>query len=590
MGLHRELGQDAPRFSKVWCGIPAALFAFFMVFGRSFEKTDSWDLVFGSMPDFLLSLAQGIGWFLAFYLGISFLFGLLDKAGTAGAGKSVSHSQPGILRRIWRKYWTMVETRPIATVWGTLLLVNLPYMVLSYPAIFMGDTGSQLSQGFGEATLTNHHPVIHTLFLSLFVRMGELLGNENAGVFLYCLAQAVFVCLVLAYAAAALVEIKAPPALVGGIVLYYCIHPRISSYLFLLTKDVPYSACVTLFYVLLFKLTAGPAHRKKRDHVLFGAAVLGMICFRNEGKYMVVFTLLAFLFWKGFRKKAAAFLGIGAAAAVLLNQVLIPAMGVTPGSIREMLSVPFQQTARYVRDAGEDVTPEEREVIDRVLDYDSLAENYDPGISDNVKATYHGTTEDLLEYFRVWFQMFLRHPGIYIQATMNNYYQYFYPGETLFSLYSYEWSDGIMEDINEKLGTDYHYPESLWEARNSLEAVREDIFSLPALSFLNMPAFYTWGAILYFFYFLRRKSWKGVLFSVPMLVQMLIFITGPTNGFYCRYEFSMLLYLPVVWVFSLAASRRRQSQQAWLMTRRGRTASHQPLDGENVRRMGRFYK
>ena len=181
MGLHRELGQDAPRFSKVWCGIPAALFAFFMVFGRSFEKTDSWDLVFGSMPDFLLSLAQGIGWFLAFYLGISFLFGLLDKAGTAGAGKSVSHSQPGILRRIWRKYWTMVETRPIATVWGTLLLVNLPYMLLSYPAIFMGDTGSQLSQGFGEATLTNHHPVIHTLFLSLFHPLFLSIKSEYSG-------------------------------------------------------------------------------------------------------------------------------------------------------------------------------------------------------------------------------------------------------------------------------------------------------------------------------------------------------------------------------------------------------------------------
>lgn len=550
----RKKEENRPCVSDLWNHLTALLFSFFMVFGRSFEKTDSWELVFGNKGNFLLSLVQGIGWYLVFYLGIHFLFRFLDRASVTGERKAKRENRGliGRLRLVWEKYWALLQKYPKRTVFVTLFVVNLPYMILSYPAIFMGDCGAQISQGVSYDPLSNHHPVVHTLFLSLFLHIGEWLGSDNLGVFLYCLVQAVLLFLILAYAIAVLVKIQAHSFLIGGVLLYYCIHPRITAYVFLLTKDVPYSAFVVLFYVLLFQLMSDSTPKRKQDYLLFGIAILGMICFRNDGIYMVTLTLLAALLWKGFRKKAAAFLAIAAAAAIVLNQVLFPALGVIPGSIREMLSVPFQQTARYVRDAGEDVTPEQQEVIDRVLDYDTLAQNYDPGISDNVKATYHGDTEDLLEYFSVWFQMFLRHPGIYIQATMNNYYQYFYPGETLFSLYSYSWSDDpIMQDINEKLGTDFHYPENLWNARNSFEEAREDIFSLPILSLLNMPAFYTWGAILLLAYCLRKKSLRGILLCVPMLVQMLIFITGPTNGFYCRYEFSMLLYLPVVWILGL---------------------------------------
>ena len=95
-----------------------------------------------------------------------------------------------------------------------------------------------------------------------------------------------------------------------------------------------------------------------------------------------------------------------------------------------MLSVPFQQTARYVRDYADEVTEEERDAIDRVLDSDTIGEVDDPNISDPVKKTFNedADSEDLKAYFKVWFQMFLKHPVCYIEATLNNYYGYFYMG------------------------------------------------------------------------------------------------------------------------------------------------------------------
>ena len=48
---------------------------------------------------------------------------------------------------------------------------------------------------------------------------------------------------------------------------------------------------------------------------------------------------------------------------------------------------------------------------------------------------------------------------------------------------------------------------------------------------------------------------------MPMLVQMLIFITGPTNGYYCRYEYPMVVYLPIVIVTGVYLIRHTQKQR-----------------------------
>ena len=108
---------------------------------------------------------------------------------------------------------------------------------------------------------------------------------------------------------------------------------------------------------------------------------------RNNAVYELLTFMLLLLFsrLRGVRKRmacavCAAMLVYGAAV-----HGLYPALGFKKGSEREMLSIPFQQTARYVAYAGDDVTGYEREVIGSVLDYDTLAESYSYACSDPVK-------------------------------------------------------------------------------------------------------------------------------------------------------------------------------------------------------------
>lgn len=118
---------------------------------------------------------------------------------------------------------------------------------------------------------------------------------------------------------------------------------------------------------------------------------------------------------------------------------LASAAGVEPGSVKEMLSVPFQQTARYLKEYPDDVTSKERKAINKILDYDKLAEIYQPERSDHVKDTYKDKKGGLKRYFRqAWLPMFFKHPDAYFEATLENTYGYYYPFYNCNTLSAYQ--------------------------------------------------------------------------------------------------------------------------------------------------------
>ena len=105
---------------------------------------------------------------------------------------------------------------------------------------------------------------------------------------------------------------------------------------------------------------------------------------------------------------------------VFLPRIVFPVLDVVPGGKQEILGTVFQQTARYVAVYGGQVTSAQRDAIDAVLNYDSLAERYNPRWADPVKYDFvHGATEaEWREYARVWAEQGLTHPWTYVEATI----------------------------------------------------------------------------------------------------------------------------------------------------------------------------
>ena len=350
-----------------------------------------------------------------------------------------------------------------------------------------------------------------------------------------------------------LLERHVPARCLGLVLLFYVVSPRIRNYMFLLVKDTWFAGFLLLFLVELYRILTvqnWSSVEKWQHRGMFLFSVLGIFFFRQEGVYLIVLTSLVMLIAtrKPFFLRLAIFVFAGF---LLYTKVLLPACDVRPSNPREMLSIPFQQTARYLRDAGDDVTPTEKAAISAILNYDDLPELYNPNLSDPVKATYDDETgtKELVTYFQAWYQMLLRHPDIYIQATMNNLYGYFYPGGFTTKLYSYDNSEEHLEELNENLadcGVSFHYPAAFASIRQELETLRESIFQLPGLIFFNYTATYIWILFLWFFYCIRRKNHKGLLLLTPLIIVLLVCIAGPTYGWYFRYAYSIAFCLPAV--------------------------------------------
>ena len=539
--------------AKLCCHIPAALFAVFMILGHSFYADNSWNLVFESGMQLLKSCIALSGWYALFFCCTVCLFDFADRL-------PFMHFEKKQVPYVIRRYLGALETHPFRTCFLTLLIACLPYMVLSYPAIFTHDTRTQLVnmyQGLKEtATLRNQHPIVHSLTMYFFTELGRILfSSMNTGMFLYALFQLLLLVAAMSWTVKLLMELKAPCRAVIPLMLLFLLSPTTQNYMFTCIKDVPFCAFLMVFLVQLFRIVTGRCgeNRQRVFHqILLTVSALGMFFFRQDGIYQLLITFLVLPAANRKSRKLWRNMGIVFLCLFIVwNNVLLPAFQVRPSSRREMLSIPFQQTARYIRDAGDQVTKEEAEAISAILDYENLGELYNPNLSDQVKGTFNddATGEDLAAYFRAWFQMLLKHPDIYVQATMNNIYGYFYPDGYLNSVNSYAESEEHMEKLNESLetyGADFHYPSFLQSIRNTYETFRDALFSLPALSLLRMPAFYVWGLLLWAFYCLARRKRDSLSVATPLLVALLVCIAGPAYGWYFRYLFAISLCLPCV--------------------------------------------
>ncbi len=562
------------------CLLPSILFSTFMVFGYSFAMQDNWELVLTNSNK-LQILTAAIFWFGYlgfFYFVIMYLFSFTDNVKIMG--------DPN--RKTWKllqKYYDCLKKKPFSTTFFTLLLIYIPYMVLSYPAIFMSDTYTQILQGYNlpegvppymdldnaSVKWNNHHPIMHTLLIHLCIRLGvAIFSSYNIGIFIFALLQAIGLWVAVSFLIKTLIEKQISVKLSAMLLLYFIISPWVQNYTFLITKDVFYSIFLLLFVIALFRFATEPFTAK--IGCMLACSSLGLLVSRNDGKYLVLITLFCCFFLLKKVRKQIGVLAVGVLVfSMLLSNVLYPILQITPGSKREMLSIPFQQTARYICTMGENVTPEENAAISAVLDYEHILTHYNPEVSDGVKDSFRedATTEELITYFKVWFQMLLKHPGIYIQATMNNVYSYFYPeyyawptGSPHYD--SYEWSAMVMDltnTVNPNLPSDFHYPSALNELRTHYELLRETIVSLPILSALVTPAFYAWILILWFFYCIRKKELRGLACMIPLLLVVLICVASPVNGWYTRYIFPVAFSLPGALLGGLWITRQSATEQ-----------------------------
>ena len=83
------------------------------------------------------------------------------------------------------------DYHPIAVPWSILIVLWLPNYILYFPGCLTYDIIRQYEQFF-SGNLTNHHPVLTTLFEGMFVKFGRNIGCQNVGIAVYLLFTLLF--------------------------------------------------------------------------------------------------------------------------------------------------------------------------------------------------------------------------------------------------------------------------------------------------------------------------------------------------------------------------------------------------------------
>ena len=562
--------------------VPAAFFALCIIFGSSFEHIGSWNQVFSFADGQLLkSLYVFCAYTALFTYGIRLVFKLLDRSAEHPAG-TLETAEPG--KGLVGLFRRCLAAHPFWTAFLLLLIAYLPHIIISWPSIFMGDTWQQIVQAYPQLGMTGspyltpdiiirpgvyinqHHPVVHTLLIHLFLLLGDgLFHSFNIGIFLYDLFQFLF--LLSAFARVLSLLTKNRQASLGFFVfylLYIILNPLIHNYLFLITKDTCYAGCLLFLLSGLFRFLQGERGRSVFCEVLLSS--VGMLVFRNEARFILFLAFLVMaLLYPPIRKQA---LGLAAgvlAFSVLVFYLLFPALGFTPSSRREAFSVPIQQVARCVRDHREEITEEEWQAIDRFLEADNITALYNPTTADPVKATFRetATTEDIVAFIKTWLGMVVRHPDTCLQAFLHHYYTYFYPGNTRMYRYSYGYSDLNINFANQNiapLGKSFSLPSWSAKLRKNIDMLWDGGLSeFPLFSFLMSAPVYFWGMILLVCWVIRRRSRTAATLLVCPVLLLLFLLVGPTSGDYGRYLLPVSCSLPILAAMSLRLVRQSSS-------------------------------
>lgn len=488
-----------------------------------------------------------------------------QRAGRATSRLCVRKRESGKTEISPRRMWLLYSL--------LIFLCWLPVFLAYYPSVFAYDAEGQLYQVIAHDYST-HHPLLHTLFLGAFFRLGGALGSYSAGMAVHSVAQMALMASAFGWALSYLYQKEIPRGTRIILLLFYGLFPANSVLALSTTKDVLFSALVMLTTLCFYRMVCDRGmHAGRGKQTAYLVLTVLMLLFRNNAVY--AFVVSAPVLYLGIRKwlggeegkneKAGERDAEGGEAAhirCLRMTLLVIALFALcsfslkalthahSGSPREMLSVPLQQMARTRVAAEEELEPQMRLELEQYIPSEWVFAAYDPHLADPVKnrAVIHDDPKGLIE---TWIRLGLKHPAIYIDAFLDNSLGLWYVLDTSHAqVYGIgtESGFGYLSTDNRTMPAGCEIVEhSLIPGLRALmeKIVSDNAYSrLPVVWLFFAPAFYWWLLYLYLVTALYRKRYLQILPAVFPTAYFLTLLLSPTV--LVRYMYPLMVTIPVI--------------------------------------------
>ncbi len=498
-----------------------------------------------------------------FVCGVYLLFLTLLRALQIALKKERQASLPSSLKDLGGNHSYRRSFLILAAAW-------LPQILIRYPGVLMWDSYMQIMQFMGAAERLSSHPPFGTLVYGLLAWLGAAVDSRNLVYFLFTLVQCACYIAVLSYTLCVMRRLGAPDWVRLTALLIYALSPCYAGWATVISKDTMFQIPFLLMVTLLWEFARERERffESWRRPVLLGASFLVMALSRHNGlplaAAVLAVMLLMLLRGRERRRAATRLFACGAlslAFAVGVEAAISAAMNIQDRYMQDVMSLPFQQTARVVKLHGEEIPQEEREIIDRVLDYDSLAEGYSDWYADNVKDTYRqtATAEDRRAYWGVWWRQLCRWPVEYLDAALHmngvlfdlrdNEPMYICFSDMELDTYVYPWSFNDMTMYDR---------EALVPLNSAQRALTEWYMDFDKLPLVGLFASMSFNVLLTLalVYLAAAQGRRGILLVfLPALATLLVCLFSPVV--YLRYALPLIGAMPV----ELAACAARMESE-----------------------------
>ena len=407
----------------------------------------------------------------------------------------------------------------------------LPVLTMLYPGTCINDTWGQLTSVIklknGQWSMSAHHPVFDTIFMStIILPIVYKFGNWHFAIFVYVLVQAIITSFVFSYSLIyAKEKLKLNNIIIMLFLLIYILCPIYVTSVQTVSKDALSAWIYVLFiiqYIEIIRTHGDCLHNTKNAIIHHIITIIFCILTKKIETYVILFSYIPLLIVYIRKIK---YLLLPFLTTIFISFIFLPIINltfnITESGKQEMYSLPFQMTARYVKYNDKKVTEEEKEVIDKVLNYDELSTFYHPNNSDPVKKySQKGKDSDYIDYLKVWLKQGLKDPIMYLKATGCQIAGWFSTFEykplinmdhhTQIDNYNIPESAAIRNDISNKSYTVYNN-------------IYDFIYKIPLFRiFLSYGFYATFLPMFIILTLLKNRKYNLLLCCIPLILSIII--------------------------------------------------------------------
>lgn len=351
----------------------------------------------------LTDFAYAVGIFIALYFIIHNVLFVLDGVKVRGI---VTHD-------LDRK-WCVVLILFFLFAWS-------PYYLTFFPGIFGSDPLESIRMGNEGFPWTNHHPVLYTFFIKMFLLIFQKRLGINGALGLMILVQQGILASVFSIMIRFMWKRGINIQLLLFTVVFIAFNPVIAIFSVYATKDILFSASILVLMLKLYKLQESAKQSLQvKFWIELGINAFFVIFLRNNGLFIIVGVCIYLLLrYKIYWKQIEAMLILLLLCVAFQKQVLFPMLSVEEGSFAESLSIPLQQVGQAVVD-GARLTEEEEIFLEQILPMERMKEVYEAGYTDPIKFDEEFNdaflNDNKVEFMKVWFGMLPNNFSSYLKA------------------------------------------------------------------------------------------------------------------------------------------------------------------------------